>query len=203
MERLPLSKDYKLNACEDHLFYIEEYLEKISSDEAYFRPLSAALRVLVCRMRRNKPLLLDLMAEEQFEVQLHPPKPPDVPFERPFRLVREWDGESFSLATEVRPVSFREYVEDVMAVFVRQRALSYGQLTLMVANQLGGAHEDGEIDPELAFLADLEIGGVTSFVQILEGFARTTIDVGARFIEHMTHVHGYTPRRLILPRHAT
>jgi hypothetical protein len=66
----------RMQDCETHLSFLYEAREGCRTDRERYKQVAGVLRVLVCKSRNNKPLLLDLMDYYGFGYEVHPPGPP-------------------------------------------------------------------------------------------------------------------------------
>src|ERR1700704_771305 len=75
--RIPRPTQERISACESHLFFLHEDLKLFPQQYDRYKQIAGKLRVLVCKTRSNKPLLLDLMDELGFNYEVQPPGPPE------------------------------------------------------------------------------------------------------------------------------
>jgi hypothetical protein len=187
--------------CETHLFFLHEALNLFQQQYDRYKQIAAELRVLVCKTRQNKPLLLDLMDELGFTYDVHPPGPPG-PLTIPIPLVGWRDDPDFQAHTQEvqqaaddeqklatiqknitrKPMPLRDYTDKALAIFIRPFDYSYRDLILSVAQQCGSSHEDKAIDEPIAQMRSLVIDGIESHIAPLIDYARRVVDAGANFI---------------------
>jgi hypothetical protein len=77
--RVPKSPDERIRDCETHLAFLREARHNYRTDRERYKQVAGELRVLVCKSRNNKPLLLDLMDEYGFNYEVQPAAPPAGP----------------------------------------------------------------------------------------------------------------------------
>jgi len=185
-----------------------------------FKQIAAELRVLVCRTRMNKPLLLDLMDAYRFSYEVQPPgmdtsgpplKPQPLPMvgwrddQQHLRLtadlahaLKTGDGGRLAeiereLARRARPVPFREWVERGLAVYIEPFDYSHKELVLAIAQQFGSSHEDDSVEEPILRLRQIIIGGEMGDVAPLVAFARSVLEVGQKFLDHLVSSDQYAP----------
>lgn len=151
------------------------------------------------------------MDEHGFSYQVQPPGPPFDKHAIPLigdaaqqELIEEMQSADLSNSETMdaylqknaalrRAVPFREYVERAEAIFIAPHHYSYGDLTLVIAQQLGSSHEDSEVDESLVQMASLLIGGHPSHLLVLAQFANLVIHVGQTFLGFLIKERKYSP----------
>jgi len=212
--RIPRPTQERTAACEDHLFFLHEALKLFPQQPGRYKQIAGELRVLVCKTRKNEPLLLDLMDELGFNYDVHPPGPPfdkhpidlvgwrdDPGFQALTREVQQAAGDKQKLATILekqarlrKSMPLREYTDKALAIFIRPFDYSYRDLILSVAQQCGSSHEDKDIDEPIAQMRSMVVGGVESHIAPLIGYARRVVDVGANFVLYSVEKGFYQAR---------
>lgn len=174
--------------CETHLFFLWEANERYSLEPERIKQISATLRVLVCKTRRNKPLLLNLMDKYGLDYKIHPED--GVPWDvYPIWTVdQDSDPEMQRFSAELaaiggihspdiddfkekwkhlrRALPLRKYIERGCAGYVQGTQMTHQDIILMTAHQ-SGAHEDEEIDYELATMESFYVGGMQSNARVI------------------------------------
>jgi hypothetical protein len=67
-------------------------------------------------------------------------------------------------------------------------------LTLALADQLGGTHEDEAVDEHVVTMQQFRLGGNDGAVLPLLRLADEVVAAGTQLITHMAQHHGYRPR---------
>ncbi len=215
--RVQKSQQQRLRDFETHLYFLWEARQLFAKQEDRFKVIASELRVLVGDHRPNRRLLLSLMKECDFDWVIDPPGPP---FEmRPIPMVG-WrrDPRIKELTAEIeaaagdsvkldrlllkqaalrRSMPFAEYVEDALAVMIDGQDYSFSKLVRVIAQQLGGSHEDREVDGPLAAMQQSVIGHQKGHIAPLIEFCDLVLQVGTQFLTHVTKHHDYKPRRFI------
>ena len=221
MPRIAKTPEQRLRACETHLYFLWDTRRLYPQQRDRYKQIAAELRILVCKTRANKPLLLNLMDEFGFSYKIQPPgrdnggpplKPQPLPMvgwredpihkklsEEVEEAIKSGDDTMMrvieaKLEALARPVPFREWVNKGLAVFISPHDYSYRELVLAIAQQFGSSHEDDAIDEPIAQLQQFIIGGETSEISTLIGFADQVINVGSQFLGHLVQHHGYKPQ---------
>jgi hypothetical protein len=202
--RIPRPTQERIAACESHLFFLHEDLKLFPQQYDRYKQIAGKLRVLVCKTRSNKPLLLDLMDELGFNYNVPPPGPPgpitmpialvgwrtDPDFQAHVRELEEAGGDQQKRAAihEKHNAKFRksmplrEYTDKAFATLIYFHEYSFCELVLDVAQQCGSSHEDEAIDEPIAQMRTIRIGGVEQHVAVIVDYAKRVLDAGANFI---------------------
>ena len=98
------------------------------------------------------------------------------------------------LAELARPVPFRQWVNQGLAVYIAPYDYSHRELVLAIAQQFGSSHEDESIEEPIVRLQNIVIGGETSDIAAMIGFADKVISVGQLFVGHLVEHHGFEPQ---------
>jgi hypothetical protein len=154
-----------LDALASHVRVLQAHFEHAfrQGNADYFGEVAGKLRLLVCKTRTNRPLLLDLMDEFGFE-------------------------QTFELRSSGNLTTLREYM--TMLAYAgtlptgESVSMSNSELVLAWSQQLGASHEDWDIDPALAHAvyAGVYIGGVPATAAALRATARTVLHVADSFL---------------------
>jgi hypothetical protein len=87
---------------------------------------------------------------------------------------------------EAELLSLRELFKQHEAVYlptVQDKVLTHESLIKAVAQQVGSAHEDEGIDPDLARLSRVSLGGQSAYSQILKQDAEFSLQIGERVLD--------------------
>jgi len=163
-ERLTRTQDDLLSALARHVRLLLDYYSHAFQEDNpdYLGEVAGKLRLLACETRMNRPLLLDLMDELEFE------------------------GE-FPLRSSGEATTLREYM-NMFTVAVRIPSgelvqMTNSELVLAWSQQIGASHEDWELDPALvhAVYSGVYTGGVPASARALSGIARSVLYVAGEF----------------------
>lgn len=184
--KITKSLQQRLEDCEDHLLFLNEGHERHEQQPFRYKQMAAELRVLVCKTKSNKPLLLDLMEESGFTFMVDPyEKTPFGP--RPLIRVDEFDryveiarrlmsGDRTAReenASLLRQVPLREFIQDGFATLLcecgqtncvcnsQAKKWSWKKFIRGVAEQMGSAHEDTSISAGLERARTFMVSGTT------------------------------------------
>jgi hypothetical protein len=216
-KRVPKTSGERLRECETHIYFLWDARRLYPKERDRFKQIAAELRVLVCRTRLNKPLLLDLMDEYAFAYDVQPPgkdpgEPPlklqplatvgwreDPAHQRISEALSSGDPDrvasaEIELAALAKPLPFREWVDRGLTVYIAPHDYSNRDLVLAIAQQYGSSHEDDSVEEPILRLREFIIGGHTGDVAPLIAFADSVIRVGQLFLEHLVGQHGYQPQ---------
>jgi hypothetical protein len=105
--------------------------------------------------------------------------------------IRRIDEELAALA---KPISFRDWVNRGLAVFICPHDYSSRDLILAIAQQYGSSHEDDSVEEGVIHLRQFFIGGESGDIAPLISVADSVISVGASFMAFMAETHGFKPR---------
>lgn len=186
---VPKTLAQKVGDLEDHVFLVDQALRGLESGTiAYLRALAAELRVLLCLSSGTEGLLWRLIDELNVgdEIELHQigNVDPGHPLSRGLRfafipLCTPGKGD---VRLPVSTYSFRDVIKGHEAVFVAGRGVTHEQLIKWLAQQMGSAHEDDEVNRTLAELSAILIEDVQPFFQILHSDAALALTVAERVL---------------------
>lgn len=173
-------------ACEEHLDLMNDARLKIDAKPHAFRDLAVHLRVLVCQMGRNRPLLLDLIDRHSFTAIVKPAGPPCPQF----ILSKSFSGDPNSL-------SLREFIQHFA---VHPPEYTVHQFVVDFSSQLS-AHEDVSLTSSVEILrtANVKLWGLKSVPlhsHLMVAIYEQVYEMGNRFIKHMVANNGYSSRVL-------
>ncbi len=183
--------------------------------------MAAELRVLAAGTGTNKPLLLDLMDESQFEYRVAPYQSDslgvipivrvdqldqyDAVLDRATKAQRKDNAEEFKKAIEererlVRDVPLREFIEHTVAAVILGSTWTWKDLILNVAQQMGSAHEDDSVVPELEKARTFRVSGprpltsMPTHVRFLGEVAGIVLRAGKAFLEERDAARDFKAR---------
>lgn len=158
--RISKPPEERIAECETHLYFLWDARRLYPQQTERYKQIAAELRILVCETKTNRPLLLDLMDQYDFEHDVQPPgsDTSGPPLKRgPIPLVgwrddpdhkkisdrlasaiksgnkEEMEEIELQLAELARPISFREWVNKGLAVFIRPHDYSNRDLVLTIS----------------------------------------------------------------------
>jgi hypothetical protein len=160
-ERVERALQHLVNRLRLRLKYLREFSDRaFSSEPPLTGHVAAELRVLVVADggRHHRPLLLDLMDACHYEVTVGDA---DV-------SLRDWMAEPAT-----RTVIGERVIERTRAGVVR-----------VLAEQVGGAHEDWSIDVDLHVARyDASVEAIAAWLAVLKVIADVVLEVGDGFVE--------------------
>jgi hypothetical protein len=190
----------KLRDLEDHLHFLPESLSKLASgDESYIKPLSAELRVLICKAGKEG-LLWRVVSEIGADDTVHVHFAGKVNFDHP--LAR-------GLTTMFYPLhraglgdprlapgrhSLKHVIREGDALVVQGKAYSFEILIRAVVEQMGTSHEDEGVQPYLIELSETFISNIPVLSQTLMIAADLALEVGDRTLLEALKRYGYVKR---------
>jgi hypothetical protein len=95
--------------------------------------------------------------------------------------------------SRARPVSFPEFVDQGLALYIAPYDYSYRDLVLAVSQQIGSGHEDLAVDEPLVQLEKFIINGNAGYVEPLLCFADLVVAVGRLFMVHVKEKCNFAP----------
>ncbi|MBT5051424.1 MAG: hypothetical protein HOM58_23215 [Rhodospirillaceae bacterium] len=222
--RIAKSPEVRIAECETHLYFLWDARRLYLQQPERYKQIAAELRILVCETKSNGPLLLDLMDQYDFQHEVQPPgsDPSGPPLKPgPINLVGWRDdpdhkeiSERLQKATKSEnkdemaeidrrlaelaiPISFREWVNKGLALYIEPYDYSNRDLVLAISQQFGSSHEDETVEEPIVQMQQLQLLGQSSELLILVNFADYVISVGTAFISHMMEKHGFEPRYFV------
>ncbi len=193
-DRTPKPLGQKLSDLDDHQFLLRRSLHDLPKEPANLKALAAELRTLVCRSSGVDGLLWRLCDELSVSDQIKLFAPLRVDRDHPlangmnfafFPVLREEELRGLPDA-EAELLSLREVFEQREAVYlptVQEKVLTHQSLMKAVAQQVGSAHEDEGIDPDLARLSRVSFAGQRGYSHILKQDAEFSLQVGERVLD--------------------
>jgi hypothetical protein len=189
----------KIADLESHLFLLRDHLMGLQQDTSHIKPIAAALRLLVCRSGRQKVegLLFrragELHISDLVHLQVAGRVNPDHPLARSLQFVivpitRAGHGDP---RIEAGRHSLKGLVETYEAAFLRGKSLTYEYLIRAVAEQMGYAHEDEDLDYEIFDLEQISLNSWSPYQIALAMVADLVLEVGGRVMEKAESQLGY------------
>jgi hypothetical protein len=189
----------KIADLESHLFLLRKHLTGLGEDSSHLKAIAAELRLLICRSgRRQTDGLLfrianDLQVSDSVFLQVAGRVNPDHPLARsmqfafvPIRRAGQGDPR---ISAEHH--SLREVVETYEAAFLRGKSLTFNYLIRAVAEQMGSAHEDEDLDFEILDLSQISLDGTNPYQMALSTVADLVLEVGERVMQKAEAELGY------------
>lgn len=193
-DRTPKPLGQKLSDLDDHQFLLRRSLHDLPKEPANLKTLAAELRTLVCRSSDVDGLLWRLCNELSVSDQIELFAPLCINRDHPHAK-----GLQFALNPVRRPeqlrglpnskaelLSLRELFEQHEAVYlptVQDKILTHESLIKAVAQQVGSAHEDEGIDPDLNRLSRVFLNRQSAYSQILKQDAEFSLQIGERVLD--------------------
>lgn len=219
--RISKSPEERIAECETHLYFLWDARRLYPQQTERYKQIAAEARILVCETKKNRPLLLDLMDQYGFSHDVQPPgsnpsgpslKPGPIPLvgwhddpvhkeisDRLQKAINSGNKDEIAeieqqLAELALPISFREWVNKGLAVFIRPYDYSNRDLVLAISQQFGSSHEDEAVEEPILQMRQVQLAGQSSEIAALISFTDSVISVGTAFIGHMMDKHGFEPR---------
>lgn len=187
-KRISKSLLTQLSDLDDHLYLLRQHLLGLGEDQAYLKALSAELRVLVCFSGGTEGLLWRMVdrvnVPDAVELQLAGNVNVNHPLAAGLSLVfvpiqRAGFGHP---ALPPNLYSLRKVIKRSEAVFVLGKGISHEHLIKAVAQQMGSAHEDNDIELSLATLNQMFINGTQPYIPIFATDSQLVLQVGERVL---------------------
>lgn len=204
--RIPKPEPMQMAELEDHLFLLREQLHGLRRDRAHIKVIAAELRVLLCSSSGTEGLiwrLADLLGvPDTVELHTHGGVDLDHPLARGLRLLvapMQRPGPSvepkFARKFPAEFVGLRDVVKCDEAAYALGKRLTHEEIIRKVAEQIGSAHADPGVDPQLATLGELLIHGRAPYFPILALLAELALEVGERVLRHAVGAGRFRRRR--------
>ena len=202
--RIPKSLDEKIRDLDHHQFLLREGLHGLSRDPAYLKSIAAELRTLVCYSSGTEGLLWrianelnvsdTILLEAAFSVNKDQPitaglRFATIPLNRPGTAPPGITPELHSL---------KEIIKEYEAVHLssfRGIAITHEYLIKAIAQQMGSAHEDDGVEPNIRRLQRLFFNGTQPYTPVLAFDAELALQVGERVLDHCENNLSYQRAR--------
>lgn len=219
--RILKSPAQRLAECETHLYFLWDARRLYPKQRDRYKQIAAELRILVAETHTNRPLLLDLMDQYDFVHEVQPPGTSDSGppvLLSPLLMVgwrddpvhaeitqqlsqamesgnkEQMESVKRRLAQLARPVPFREWVNNGVAVYIAPHDYSPRDLVLAIAQQFGSSHEDDSVEEPIIRLQQIYIGGQRGDIAPLISLADSVIAVGTEFVHYLEQCHEFQPK---------
>jgi hypothetical protein len=177
----------KLRDLDDHLYFLKESLAKLTAgDEAYIKPLTTELRVLVCMASRTEGLLWRIVDELQINDAVHVHLAGNLDRDHPLALGLQFAFNPICCAGQGNPqltpehYSLKKIIKECEALVVSGTGYTHENLIRAVAEQMGSAHEDDGVEPHLIELSKTIISNQPVLNSVLMSDANFVLEVGER-----------------------
>jgi hypothetical protein len=198
--RIPRELNDLIQALDDHMVILRASLLRSREEASFIKVIASELRVLVCSVSGTEGLLWRLCDEMQISDAVLVMDPGEIDPDHP--LAR---GIELSFSTIRRPsgnehgeyISLEEIIKTFEAIFVSSitnQRITHEILIRLISDQIGGAHEDPGIAPELKKLRSLVINGKYAFEHLLLIDAELVLEVAERVIRHAEMKRNYKRR---------
>jgi hypothetical protein len=187
-ERIDKSLLQLVSDLDDHLYLLRQDVLGLRQDLAYLKAVAAELRVLVCLSSDTEGLLWRTAEKLDVSdlVRLHLAGNVDrghplaaglsfafVPIQRAGFGHPELPANDYSL---------KGVIKNCEAVFVGGEGLTHEYLIKAIAQQMGSAHEDDDIELSLVTLKQMLINGIQPYVPILSIDSELVLQIGERVL---------------------
>lgn len=200
-KRVPKTLRRKLADLDDHLYLLEDALSRLAGGEvAHLKTLAAELRVLVCKSSGTEGLLWRLAEELGTNDAVHVHLAGSVKQNHPLAggldfafvpVVRAGNGDP-RITPQHCPL--KAVIKEEDAVFVSGRGYTHEDLIKAVAQQMGSAHEDEGVEPDLVRLGTTQLGNCVVLTQVLCSDADLVLEVGGRVLAEAEQSLGFSRR---------
>ena len=187
----------RLRDLDDHLYLLTVGINGLQHDSAFLKSVAAELRTLVCLSSGTEGLLWRLADElgvsDEMKlkcfsgINLAHPLSQDLAF-MVIPLDRPDEGHP---RLEAEDVPLRYIIKKCAAVYILGQELTHEYLIKAVAQQMGSAHEDDEIELALVRLGEIFEKGIEPYFKILAKDADLILEVGQRVLDHAVANQGY------------
>ncbi|MBI4285551.1 MAG: hypothetical protein HY670_06580 [Chloroflexi bacterium] len=187
---IPKTQQQRLEELRQALVVIEQGLRATAETQelAHLLPVVGQLRSLLVSSGQT-PLLLDLAKQRNFPLEFYSIPLGFLDNEEIARILGptriQWSGDSIRATSEGPPfhnkVTMAQWLSSTQLV-VRGVKVSGEQLLKLFANKLGGAHYAPSLPPELAAIAQFEIGGVPSQYITFIRLSEVVVYLGRRLL---------------------
>jgi len=175
--KVPKTTKRRLNDLEDHLFFLKKDLEDFKDEPSLYKRISAELRLLICKMQRNKPLLLNLIKE------LGDPS--------------NYNVKTINKRTEkITITNIMDYPKKYSGYFYKGHKYSIQDIIVSISSQDGTGHEDRSLDEGIAYNEGVFISGIGSpNLFILNQIGRNVVRIGFQFLNALDKNGEYSLKR--------
>ena len=188
----------QLRDLEDHLHFLNESLHKLTGgDLSYIKPISAELRVLVCKSSGTEGLLWRLVDELHLDDAVHVHLAGNLDRTHPLAQGLQFIFAPVLPAGRGDPrlapghYSLKAIIKECEALVVAANGYTHESLIRAVAEQMGSAHEDDGVAPHLIELSKILISNRPALVNVLASDAAMVLEVGEKTLSAADGTHGF------------
>lgn len=192
--RNPKTLTQKLSDYDHHQYLLRESLHGLKQDPAYLKSLSAELRTMVCMSSGTEGLLWRLTEELGVSDEMGLVVFSGVDWKNPLTRglslasipIMRAGSQPANLPAD--PRSLKWVIKECEAIYVPSivdKRVTHELLIRAIAEQMGSAHEDEGIDPNLTHMRKIMIQGVHPYVPIMALDAEFTLQIGERLLDHV------------------
>lgn len=176
-KKLAKTPHRRLKDLENHLFFLKKDLQEFKNEPYLYKRIAAELRLLICKMNRNKPLLIDLIKE--------------------FGDPQIYNVNSKNRVTEkITVTNILDYPEKWSGFFYKGRKYSVQDLIVIIASQDGSGHEDTLLDEGIASNESIFIGGIGNpNLFLLNQIGTNVFRMGLQFLKDLKEKGEYNITR--------
>ena len=213
MVRIPKTTAQKLSDLDAHLFLLRENWQGLKENTSFLKTVSAELRALVCISSGTEGLLWRLVDELGVDDTIFLHVPGKLKRDHPlakglnFAIVPILRGGKGHPKLPPNHYSLKDVIKKREAVIVSGTPLTHEYLIKAIAQQMGTAHEDDDLEQALVDLKSISIKGIEPLLSLLTTDAELTLEIGERVLEHaeknlsfkrQRHKHNYGNVSIVL-----
>jgi hypothetical protein len=200
-KRIKKTLDRNLRDLDDHLHFLRESLSKLSNgDTSYVKPLTAELRLLVCKIGKEGLLwrvVDEIGTDDRVNVHLAGNLNRDHPLVVGLQfmfipLLRSGLGDPRLIPGEH---SLKSIIRESEALLVSGDTYTYGKLIRTVSAQMGSAHEDEGVAPFLVELSGTVISDQPALNIALISIADLVLEVGEKVLADANQKLGFCKKQ--------
>ena len=190
--RIPKTTNEKIRDYDHHQFLLRDGLHGLSEDPAHLKLVAAELRTLVCLSSGTEGLLWRLIKELEVSDEIYLEAALRLKKDEPINL-----GVTFATIPLNRPGaappgiapdwhSLKEIIKEYESVHLSSfqgPIITHERLIKNIAEQMGSAHEDEGLEPNIHRLSGLFINGIQPYTRVLAFDAELVLQVGERLLD--------------------
>ncbi|MFM2011910.1 MAG: hypothetical protein RLZZ396_694 [Planctomycetota bacterium] len=191
-----------LQALDDHMVILRAAVLRSLEEPSFIKTVASELRVLVCYSSGTEGLLWRICETMQISDLVDVVDPGEIDPDHPLSNGLELQFSPIRRNSEIEPgetVSLKEIIKTSRAIFVasiKSERITHENLIRLVSEQIGGAHEDEKVSPELEKLRSFLLNGRYLFNNVLLTDAELVLQVAERVIRNAEKTIHYK-RRII------
>lgn len=193
----PRDIDDLILALDDHMVILRAAILRSREEPSFIKIVASELRVLVCLASGTEGLLWRICEKLQIcdfvQVVNLGEVDPDHPLAR---------GLEFQVSPIRRPIeneigveiSLKELIKSHQAIYVasiKSERITHEKLFRLISEQIGGAHEDDKVSPELEKLKSFLLNGQRFFDHVLAIDSELVLQVAERVIREAEKTYNY------------